>query len=125
MIAFGVLFTALLPVGSHADAFRKLAGPQIGAKLAGMEFSDEVHWREVYERNGTMRSYDMGRKRIGKWRVTGNQFCIDAESTGEEECYEIWIAEHKLEMRREATSQATAAGILRKPTDSTITPGKQ
>ena len=32
----------------------------IRAKFSGMQLTDEVHWREVYERDGTLRSYSMG-----------------------------------------------------------------
>jgi hypothetical protein len=55
--------------GAGAETLRKLSRKQISTKLTGMEFSDEVHWREVYERNGSMRSYEMGRSRECKWRV--------------------------------------------------------
>ena len=52
-----------------AEKFQKLTGAQIQAKFAGMEMSDEVHWRDRYERNGTVTSQSMGKNRFGKWRV--------------------------------------------------------
>ena len=33
----------------------KLKGPQIRAAIAGMQITDEVHWRDVYERSGKLR----------------------------------------------------------------------
>lgn len=36
-----------------AESFRKLSGAQIRAKLAGMQLTDEVHYRFVYDRDGT------------------------------------------------------------------------
>ena len=38
-----------------AEKFQKLTGSQIRAKFAGMEVTDEVHWRDIYERDGTLR----------------------------------------------------------------------
>lgn len=117
-----LLAAGLNPGSSHADSLRKLTGPQIGVKLAGMEFSDDVHWREVYERGGRLRSYDMGRARIGKWRSMAKQLCVDAENTGADECYDVWLAGEKLELRRDGSQPI--AGILRRPTDPVAAPKK-
>ena len=55
------------PAGVEAaEKFQKLSGTQIQAKLAGMEVSDDVHWRDRYERNGGLTSQSMGRKRTGR-----------------------------------------------------------
>ena len=50
-----------------AEKFQKLTGAQIRAKFAGMEMSDDVHWRDRYERNGTITSQSMGKNRF--WQV--------------------------------------------------------
>src|SRR5207253_2493729 len=63
---------ALTTLGTTAateEKFQKLTAGQIRAKLAGMELTDNVHWRDLYQRNGTVMSTSMGRKRTGKWRV--------------------------------------------------------
>ena len=52
-----------------ADDFKRLKGSQIQAKFTGMEMTDEVHWSDVYGRNGTLTTYEMGDKRQGKWWV--------------------------------------------------------
>jgi hypothetical protein len=31
-----------------AEPFRQLTGPEIKARFAGMEFTDEVHWAMVF-----------------------------------------------------------------------------
>jgi hypothetical protein len=36
-----------------AEQSRKLSGAQIRAKFAGMQLTDEVHFRDVYDRDGT------------------------------------------------------------------------
>jgi len=71
-----------------AENLRKLSGAQIRAKFAGKQLTDEVHWREVYERDGTLRSYSMGSKKLGKWAVQVDDLCIDLpESDGG--CFEV------------------------------------
>ena len=60
-IAPSLLVLALASPALAAERFHKLAGPQIATTLGGMQFTDEVHWREVYEKDGTLRSYAMGR----------------------------------------------------------------
>ena len=42
---------AALASGTAAEEkLQKLSAGQIRAKIAGMELTDEVHWRELYER---------------------------------------------------------------------------
>jgi hypothetical protein len=38
-----------------AEAFKKLSGPQIRTRVAGMNLTDEVHWSESYRRDGQLR----------------------------------------------------------------------
>jgi hypothetical protein len=44
------------PSATAEEKFQKLSGGQIRAKLAGMELTDNVHWRDLYQRNGTVMS---------------------------------------------------------------------
>jgi hypothetical protein len=43
-----------------AASLQKLSGAKIRAKFAGMQLTDEVHYRLVYERDGTLRSVALG-----------------------------------------------------------------
>src|SRR5215471_2423184 len=52
-----------------AERFQKLGGSQIRAKFVGMEMTDNVHWADVFGPNGDLKSYSMGRKKDGKWRI--------------------------------------------------------
>ena len=56
-----------------AETLRKLTGKQIWAGFAGMQLTDEVHYRLVYERDGTLRSTALGAKRCGKWSIEQDQ----------------------------------------------------
>ena len=78
----GLALLAVAALGSTAvteEKFQKLTGGQIRAKLAGTELTDNVHWRDRYQRNGTVMSTSMGRKRTGKWQIENDQLCIEFE----------------------------------------------
>jgi hypothetical protein len=102
--ATGLALLAVATLGPSAAAeekFQKLSGGQIRAKLAGMELTDNVHWRDLYQRNGTVMSTSMGRKRTGKWRVEQNQLCIEFEKEPVPKCYDVWLSGKQVELRRE------------------------
>jgi hypothetical protein len=54
--------------------FQKLTGAQIHATFGGMELSDEVHWYDLFEKNGTLQSSSMGHKRTGSGGPKGISF---------------------------------------------------
>src|SRR5919204_1485435 len=80
--------------------FKKLTAGQIRAKLAGMELTDNVHWRDVYQRNGSVTSTSMGRKRTGKWRIEKDQLCVEFEQELPS-CYEVLVSGKKAKLQRE------------------------
>jgi len=94
------LAAALLasPLAGEAT-LQKLSGSQIRAKLAGFEFTDEIHFREFYERSGRLTSTSMGRKRTGKWHVEKDQFCVEFDKEPPTKCYEVWASGKKVELR--------------------------
>ena len=96
-----------------AEKLQKLSGTQIQAKFAGMEVTDDVHWADVYERGGTLRSFSMGRKSVGKWRVQKDELCID-RGKDDGGCFEVWLAGKNVELRRQG-STLPLQGVLQKP----------
>src|SRR5262249_20545441 len=100
--ALACLAVAALGAGATAEEkIQKLTGGQIRGKLGGMELTDNVHWRDLYQRSGNVRSTSMGRKRTGKWRVEQNQLCIEFEKDPIATCYDVWISGKDVELRRE------------------------
>ena len=96
------LAAATLAASAAAEEkFQKLKGGQIRAKLAGMELTDNVHWRDLYQRNGTVMSTSMGHKRTGKWQIENDQICIEFEKEPFPTCYDVWLAGKQVELRRE------------------------
>jgi len=97
-----------------AEKFQRLTGTQIQARVAGMEITDEVHWADVFAANGTLTSYSMGRKSIGKWRVQKDELCID-RGKDDGGCYQVWLSGKKVELRREG-STLPREGVLQRQT---------
>jgi hypothetical protein len=107
----------LFAFGSAAQAeqkFQKLSGGQIQAKFAGMELTDEAHWGEVFERNGTLAITSMGHKSTGKWRVQKDQLCLETGNEPGGGCYEVWLAGKNVELRNQSSSVPLEA-VLQKP----------
>ena len=109
-----VVVGALASGAAAEDKLQKLSAGQIRAKIAGMELTDEVHWRELYERGGTVTSNSMGRKRTGKWRVEKDQLCIEFDKEPPAKCYEVWMSGKNVELRREGLM--SLQGVLGQPT---------
>lgn len=96
------------------DKFKKMSGPQIQAKLPGMEITDGTHWADQFAANGTVASYSMGRKSTGNWHVQKEELCIErAKEDGG--CYQVWLSGKKVELRR-VGSTLPLEGILQKQT---------
>jgi hypothetical protein len=94
------------------EKFQKLTGAQIRAKFGGMELTDEVHWYDLYEKNGTVLSSSMGRRRTGKWRIEKDQLCVELEEEFAK-CYEVRLSGNKVQLRRE--DLLPMDGVLRAP----------
>lgn len=110
-----VVVGALVSTAAAAeDKLQKLSAGQIRGKIAGMELTDEVHWRELYERSGAVTSNSMGRKRTGKWRVEKDQLCIEFDKEPPAKCYEVWMSGKNVELRREGLM--SLQGVLGQPT---------
>ena len=102
------------PPAAAEQKFQKLTGAQIQAKFAGMELTDEAHWGEVFELNGTLTITSMGHKSAGKWRVQKDQLCLDTGKEPGGGCYEVWLSGRNVELRNQASSTPLEV-VLQKP----------
>jgi hypothetical protein len=98
-----------------ADNFQKLSGNQIRAKFSGMQLTDEVHWRYVYDRDGKLRSYSMGTKKIGQWTVQKDQICLYLKEP-DDGCYEVSLSGERIELKPSGLG-STLDGVLQTPAD--------
>ena len=96
-----------------AENLRKLSGAQIRAKLVGMQLTDEVHYRFVYDRDGTLRSYSMGVKKVGKWVIQKDELCLYLQEP-DDGCYEVSLAGDTVEMKPTGLG-GTIDGVLQTP----------
>ncbi len=112
-VTIGSLSSAIGPVA--AESVQKLSGSQIRAKIAGMQLTDEVHWRDVYDRDGSLRSYADGKKRVGKWVIEKDELCVYFKEP-EDGCYEVSLSGNRIEMKPSGLG-LTIEGILQAPTD--------
>lgn len=104
-------------MGTLADEqFKKLSGAQIYTKFIGMRLTDEVHWGEVYGPNGSLTAQDMGKKRVGVWRIQRDQLCTDLGKDFGSNCYEVWISGKKVQLRPSG-SGPPIEGVLEKPVE--------
>jgi hypothetical protein len=98
-----------------AENSQKLSGSQIRAKFAGMQLTDEVHFRDVYDRDGTLRSYSMGTKMVGKWAVEKDELCQYFKRP-DDGCYEVSLTGDQVQLKPSGLG-LTIDGILQTPTD--------
>jgi hypothetical protein len=76
IIAAATLASISVGAAAVADNSKKLFGSQIRARFAGMQLTDEVHFRDVYDREGKLRSYSMGKEKVGKWAIEGRALSL-------------------------------------------------
>ena len=98
-----------------AENPQKLSGIQIRAKFAGKQLTDEVHWRYVYGRDGTLKSYSMGTKKVGKWAVEKDELCLYLGET-DDGCYEVSLSGKRIEMKPSGVG-LSLEGVLQTPAD--------
>ena len=113
-VTAATVVAALASGAAAEEKLQKLSAGQIRAKMAGMELTDGVHWRELYGRGGTVTSDSMGRKRTGKWRVEKDQLCIEFENEPPANGYEVWMSGKKVELRRQGL--LPLQGVVEQPT---------
>jgi hypothetical protein len=107
---------ASISVGAAAaENSQKLLGSQIRARFAGMQLTDEVHFREVYDRDGTLRSYSMGMKKVGKWAIEKGKLCLYFQEP-DDGCFDVSLSRDRIEMKPVGLGSGYD-GILQTPTD--------
>ena len=103
----------LVPARNYAaDAFRRLAAPEIRAKIVGNVVTDDSHWSDGYAPNGTLKGMELGQVKPGAWKLQGNEMCVTRRARKPvKECFEIWMAKDRIEYRRDGIT--LTSGLLR------------
>ena len=102
-------------ISAAAANSQKLSGSQIRSKFAGMQLTDEVHWRYVYDRDGTLRSYSMGTKKVGKWAVEKGELCLYLKEP-DDGCFEVSLSGNRIELKPSGLG-LSLEGVLQTPAD--------
>ena len=117
LIGIVLMVGALASVAQAEDKFQKLNGAQIQAKFAGMEMTDQLHWGDIYQRNGVLVTTEMGHKTAGKWRIQKDQLCLDRANELGSGCYEVWLSGKDVQLRGKG-SNLPLEGVLQRPKDA-------
>src|SRR5260370_40782507 len=96
-----------------AENLQKLSGAQIRTKFSGMQLTDQAHWRYVYDRDGRLRSYSMGTKKIGKWAIEKDELCLYLNEP-DDGCYEASLSGQRIETKPSGL-ELTLEGVLQTP----------
>lgn len=81
-----------------AESVRALSGAKIRAAFTGKQLTDEVHYRFVYDGDGTLRTYSMGVKQVGKWRIQKDEICLYIKDMGDD-CYRVTQSGKRFELK--------------------------
>ena len=81
-----------------AESVRTLTGAQIRAAFTGKQLTDEVHYRFVYDSDGTLRTFSMGAKQVGKWRIQKDEICLYVKEM-EDGCYRVTQSGKRFELK--------------------------
>jgi hypothetical protein len=100
--AFGprvaIAVIALLAAGPAAFSQPvRLTGDGIAAQLDGMQVTDESHYRLVFARGGTLRSFAMGATKVGRWSIEGDEICLHLGGMYDG-CYSVRLDGDNVEM---------------------------
>ena len=115
ILAAATLGTTSFVTDATGEKLQKLSGAQIRAKFAGMQLTDQVHWRYVCDRDGTLRSYSMGTKKDGKWTIEEGELCLYLDER-DDGCYEVSLSGKSVTMKPSGLG-LTLEGVLQTPAD--------
>jgi hypothetical protein len=96
-----------------SEAFKRLTASEIQARIIGRVVTDESHWSDRFESNGTLNAMELGWRKLGSWKFQGNEMCVTRKARKPvEECFEIWQSQDQIEYRRDGITLTW--GVLRK-----------
>jgi hypothetical protein len=112
-VAVGCCVFQMIGPAVAADRFKRLNAAEIRQRIVGNVVTDESHWSDRFESNGTLNAMELGQKKLGTWKLQGNEMCVTRKARKPfEECFEIWQSHDQIEYRRDGIALTT--GVLRK-----------
>ncbi|MDB5807934.1 MAG: chrO [Betaproteobacteria bacterium] len=96
-------------IANAADAFKRLDAAAIRMHIAGKVITDGSHWSDRFAARGVFDAMELGQHKSGNWRIDGNDMCVTRKSRKPvEDGFEIWLAEERIEYRRDGVILTTA-----------------
>lgn len=93
LAAIAAAAIVLGPLAALAEQpFRMLQAKEIRARIIGHDLTDLYHWSWYFRGDRTLVRIDMGKKRLGAWKIEENKLCWNQEQGMPLECYQIWIS---------------------------------
>lgn len=112
----GALWFSTLCVATFSDVqagdslpFHRFDAKSIRANIIGKVLTDGTHWSDYYRKDGVVESMSMGKEESGKWLISGDTLCVTSKS--DNDCYEVWVSGHQVELRLEGTGYPYQAVI--------------
>lgn len=115
-----VLVLQSLEVSGNAyadDKFRRLKATEIKAVIVGKTITDDYHWADVFNEDGTIGGHQLGEPQTGSWKLfKSGQICAVRATSHkpkdiEPVCVEIWIRGNEVQYRQ--GSIVLSEGILK------------
>lgn len=83
----------------QAPDFRQLRAAQIRTRLVGRDMTDDYHWSQHFRRDGVLEVSDLGRRRVGRWRLDGDRLCLQRPPETAFDCAMVWIRGDEIALR--------------------------
>ena len=95
-----VVLACIIPgAGARAEVLQRLSGSHIRTRFIGNVLTDDTHWRETYALGGKLLVEEMsGEASAGSWRTDNDLLCKKRPGVLDE-CYAVWVAGDRVELR--------------------------
>lgn len=108
---FQFVALAVLSLGSVTDAcaedrFQRLKAAEIKTVLIGKTITDEYHWADVFNADGSLGGHQLGNAQTGSWKLNKSaEICVVRATShkpkdDEPGCVEIWMRGNEIQYRR-------------------------
>jgi hypothetical protein len=93
--------------------FRRLNAAQIRARVVGRDITDDFHWTEYYQRGGALVVTDLGRRRLGRWKIERDMLCLARGPGTAFDCFQVWVSGDEVSLRAYEADEPHTAFIRR------------
>ncbi len=81
------------------EGFKKLKAAQIRKAFVGKEYTDDVHFSNKFNADGSIDTFSLGRQSKDKWHIESDTLCLE-EGGRIAKCYEVWKKGEAVSLRR-------------------------